>query len=138
MNKEIFINLPVKDLNKTKNFFEKLGFGFNPQFTNDDAACMVISDNIFSMLITEKFFKQFTSKEISNAGNSTEVIVSLSVESREKVDKLVSDALNAGASTNVKPIEDTWMYVKSFQDLDGHIWEIFHMDMNKMPKDVHQ
>lgn len=138
MNKEIFINLPVKDLNKTKNFFTKLGFSFNPQFTNDDAACMVISDNIFSMLITEKFFKQFTSKEISNAGNSTEVIVSLSVESREIVDKLVNDALNAGAIANVKPIEDTWMYVKSFQDLDGHIWEIFHMDMSKMTQDVHQ
>lgn len=138
MNKEIFINLPVKDLNKTKNFFTKLGFSFNPQFTNDDAACMVISDNIFSMLITEKFFKQFTSKEISNAGNSTEVIVSLSVESREIVDKLVNDALNAGAIANVKPIVDTWMYVKSFQDLDGHIWEIFHMDMSKMTQDVHQ
>lgn len=138
MNKEIFINLPVKDLNKTKNFFTKLGFSFNPQFTNDDAACMVISDNIFSMLITEKFFKQFSSKEISNAGNSTEVIVSLSVESREIVDKLVNDALNAGAIANVKPIVDTWMYVKSFQDLDGHIWEIFHMDMSKMTQDVHQ
>ncbi len=138
MNKEIFINLPVKDLNKTKNFFSKLGFSFNQQFTNNDAACMVISDNIFSMLITEKFFKQFTSKEISSAGNSTEVIVSLSVESREIVDKMVNDALSAGATENVKPIEDTWMYVKSFQDLDGHIWEIFYMDMSKMPQNVNQ
>ncbi len=128
MKTKIFINLPVKDLNKSIEFFGKLGFSFNPQFTDDNASCMVISDEIFVMLLVEKFFKTFTTKEICDATKTTEVLVALSVESRLEVDEMSAKALASGATTPMPAQDHGWMYQKSFQDLDGHVWEIIYMD----------
>lgn len=124
----IFVNLPVKDLNKTKEFFSKLGFEFNPQFTNELAACMIISDNIFAMLLVEEHFKTFTKKEIADSTKSTEAIVALSVDSREKVNEIVNKALAAGGKPSNEPQDHGFMYGWSFQDIDGHLWELFFMD----------
>ena len=128
MGTKIFVNLPVKDLDKSKEFFSKLGFAFNAQFTNKDAACMVISEDNYAMLLVESFFKTFTKKEIVNAKKSTEVLVALSSESKESVDKMLHNALAAGAKEANEPQDHGFMYGRSFEDLDGHIWEIFWMD----------
>ncbi|MET9673000.1 VOC family protein [Streptomyces sp. NPDC006482] len=126
----IFVNLPVKDLDASKTFFEKLGYSFNPQFSDDTAGCLVISDTIFAMLLTEEKFKTFTApgKEISDATKATEVLVTLSAESREKVDELADAALAAGAGPAKEPMDMGFMYGRSFTDLDGHHWELFWMD----------
>ena len=134
MGTKIFVNLPVKDLDKSKKFFSKLGFAFNAQFTNENAACMVISEENYAMLLVESFFKTFTKKEIVNAKKSTEVLVALSSESKEDVDKLLRNALAAGAKEANEPQDHGFMYGRSFEDLDGHIWEIFWMD----PKTIKQ
>ena len=134
MGTKIFVNLPVKDLDKSKEFFSKLGFAFNAQFTNENAACMVISEENYAMLLVESFFKTFTKKEIVNAKKSTEVLVALSSESKEDVDKLLRNALAAGAKEANEPQDHGFMYSRSFEDLDGHIWEIFWMD----PKTIKQ
>jgi len=128
MVKQIFVNLPVKNLNKTIKFFTKLGFKFNPQFTDKNATCMIVADDIFVMLLVEKFFKTFTNKEVSDAKKSTEVLIALSIESRAKVDKMIKLALDAGGKEPRKSQDHGWMYGRSFEDLDGHIWEIFFMD----------
>lgn len=125
---KIFLNLPVKDLNHSIEFFTKLGFEFNPQFTDKNATCMVVSDNIFVMLLVEEYFKTFTKKEVSDASKSTEAIVCLSVESRGKVDEIVNNALAAGGKASNDPIDHGFMYGWSFQDIDGHLWELMHMD----------
>ena len=126
----IFVNLPVKDLEKTKDFFSKIGFEFNEQFTDKNAACLVIGDNIFAMLLTEDYFKTFTKKDLSNAANTTEVILALSAESREQVDHIVNAALAAGGSTSNDPVDHGFMYGWSFQDPDGHLWEVMYMDQS--------
>ena len=128
MDQMIFVNLPVKDLETTKGFFGKLGFGFNPQFSDETTACLVISDRIFAMLIGEQRFKDFTTKEIADAGTSTEVIVALSADSREKVDELADTALASGGFPANEPMDEGFMYVRSFQDPDHHIWEAVWMD----------
>jgi uncharacterized protein len=128
MGTKVFVNLPVKDLEKSKAFFAKLGFTFNLQFTNENAACMVISEDNYAMLLVESFFKTFTKKEIVNAKQSTEVLVALSSESKENVDKMMKNALDAGAKEANEPQDHGFMYGRSFEDLDGHIWEIFWMD----------
>ena len=128
MGTKVFVNLPVKDLEKSKEFFTKLGFTFNLQFTNKNAACMVISEENYAMLLVESFFKTFTKKEIVNAKQSTEVLVALSAESKENVDKMLHSALDAGAKEANEPQDHGFMYGRSFEDLDGHIWEIFWMD----------
>lgn len=128
MGTKIFVNLPVKDLDKSEEFFSKLGFAFNAQFTNKDAACMVISEDNYAMLLVESFFKTFTKKEIVDAKKSTEVLVALSSESKESVDKMLHNALAAGAKEANEPQDHGFMYGRSFEDLDGHIWEIFWMD----------
>ncbi len=128
MKTEIFVNLPVKDLNKSIDFFKQLGFGFNPQFTDANAACMIIGENIFAMLIDEKFFRNFTKKEISDAGKTTEVIVALAVDSREKADFLADKALASGGNFSNEPTDEGFMYGRSFQDLDNHLWEVIYMD----------
>jgi predicted lactoylglutathione lyase len=130
MNKQIFVNLPVKDLEKTKAFFTHLGYSFNAQFTNDDAACMVVNDTIYVMLLTEPFFKGFTKKPIANAHETTEVLVCFSCESRAEVDELVQKALAAGGKTPIPPQDHGFMYAHGFEDLDGHQWELFYMDPN--------
>jgi uncharacterized protein len=134
MSKKIFINLPVKDLDKSKEFFIKLGFKINSQFTDQNAACVVFSDNIYAMLLVKDFFTRFTKKKIINAHTSTEVLLSLSAESKEEVDKLANAAVKSGGKIN-RPAEDMgFMYGQSFQDLDGHIWEVFWMDKNHIQK----
>jgi hypothetical protein len=134
MATKIFVNLPVKNLQKSIEFFTKLGFSFNPQFTDENATCMIIGEDIFAMLLVEAFFKTFTRKEICDATKSTEAIIALSADSRERVDEITSRAIDAGGTTYREPQDHGWMYQKSFQDLDGHLWEIIYMDMNAMPQ----
>lgn len=129
METKIFVNLPVKDLNKSKAFFLKLGFTFNPQFTDEKSACMVISEHIYAMLIIHQRFKDFTPKAIADATKATEVLTCLSAESKEKVNELVDKALAAGAKATREPDDYGFMFSRSFDDLDGHIWEIMWMDM---------
>ncbi|WP_432071630.1 VOC family protein [Streptomyces wuyuanensis] len=128
MSQMIFVNLPVKDLDKSKAFWEAVGYTFNPRFTDETAACMVISDTIFAMLLTEARFKDFTEKDVADAATSTEVIVALSAESREKVDELTDAALAAGGSPANETQDHGFMYGRSFQDPDHHIWEVVWMD----------
>lgn len=124
----IFVNFPVEDLNRSVSFFTKLGFTFNPQFTDENATCMVINESIFAMLLVKPFFKSFIQKEIADATTTAEVILALSVESRKEVDELVDTALSAGAVIYSDTIEMDYMYSRNFQDLDGHMWEIVYMD----------
>lgn len=128
MATEIFVNLPVKDLNKSVEFFTKLGYSFNAQFTNEDATLMIIEENISIMLLVEKFFRTFTKKEIADTATTTEAILCLSADSREKVDELVDKAMAAGASPSNFAQDQGFMYGRSFQDLDGHLWEVMYMD----------
>jgi hypothetical protein len=128
MAKQLFVNLPVKDLNRTIEFFTKLGFTFNPQFTDETATCMVVSEDIYVMLLTHEKFKVFTPKEICDATRFTEVLISLTCDSRSEVDRLVSLAVAAGGSTYNEPQDHGFMYTHGFQDLDGHIWEVFIME----------
>jgi predicted lactoylglutathione lyase len=128
MATKIFVNLPVKDLNKSIEFFTQLGFSFNQQFTDETATCMIVTDDIFVMLLTEEKFKTFTPNEICDARKSTEVLVCLSLESREKVDEMVRTAVAAGGATYNDPQDHGFMYAHGFQDLDGHIWELIYME----------
>ena len=134
MSTKIFVNLPVKNLEKSKAFYGALGYGFDPRFTNEQGACMVISDSIYAMLLVESFFKTFTPKAIADATKSTEVLLCLSCESRAEVDALVAKAVGAGGSTPNKANDHGFMYQHGFQDLDGHMWELAYMDMNAFPK----
>lgn len=128
MSKQIFVNLPVHDLNKSMDFFKALGYQFNAQFCDDTAACMVISEQIFAMLLTHAKFQTFTPNPISDAKKQSEVLVCLSCESRQQVDELIAKARAAGGTTFKDPDDHGFMYGHSFQDLDGHIWELIHMD----------
>ncbi|MFB2550775.1 VOC family protein [Ensifer soli] len=130
----IFVNLPVKDLDASKAFFAALGFGFNPQFTDETAACMVIADNIFAMLLTEAKFSEFITQPISDATRATEVLVALSASSRAEVDDTLAKALAAGARPWKPAIDYGFMYGISFQDLDGHVWEVMWMDPSAVQK----
>ena len=134
MATKIFVNLPVQDLERSIAFFTELGFAFNPQFTDETAACMIVSDDIFVMLLTEAKFKEFTPKPICDATKNTEVLVSLSRESRDAVDDLVRKALGAGGTSYAEPKDYGFMFQHGFQDPDGHIWELIYMD----PKAVQQ
>ncbi len=135
MSTKIFVNLPVKDLNTSIEFFTKLGFTFNPQFTDETATCMVVSEDIFVMLLTHDKFKTFTPKEICDATKSTEVLVCLSSESREKLDQMVHQAVAAGGTTYNEPQDHGFMYAHGFQDLDGHIWELIYMEPSALDQD---
>ncbi|SFP58386.1 MULTISPECIES: VOC family protein [Variovorax] len=134
--KQIFVNLPVKDLDKSKAFFNALGYNFNPQFTDANAACMVVQEgSIHAMLLVESFFKTFTDKAIADTRTSTEVLLCLSCESRAEVDELVAKAVAAGGTTPRAPQDLGFMYGHGFQDLDGHLWELVFMDPNaQMPQ----
>ncbi|MFB6803820.1 VOC family protein [Peribacillus butanolivorans] len=125
---KIFVNLPVKDLNASIEFFTKVGFDFNEQMTNENATCVVISETIYVMLLVEDYFKTFTKREIPNTAKSTEAIVALSVKSKGEVDEIVNKALDAGGKPFNEAIDHGFMYGWSFQDIDGHLWEIFYMD----------
>src|SRR5262245_61984236 len=128
MATKIFVNLPVKDLKKSIEFFTKLGFTFNAQFTDETATCMIVSEDIYVMLLTHAKFKTFTPKSICDATKSTEVLVCLSWESRKKVDELVRKAVAGGGTTYNEPKDHGFMYQHGFQDLDGHIWELIYME----------
>ena len=134
MATQIFVNLPVKDLQKSVQFFTKLGYTFDPQFTDENATCMIVGENIFVMLLVESFFKTFTTKAVCDATKSTEVLVALSAESRAKVDEIVAKAVAAGGTTPVEPKDHGFMYQHGYQDLDGHLWELFYMDPNAASK----
>ena len=135
MPTQMFVNLPVKDLGKTVAFFTALGFKFNPQFTSEQATCMIVNDGAsYVMLLLEPFFKTFTPKPIADATQTTEVLVTLSCDSRADVDELVKKAVTAGGTTPNHPQDHGNMYQHGFQDLDGHLWELMYMDMSAMPK----
>jgi uncharacterized protein len=128
MATQIFVNLPVKDLNRSIEFFTKLGFTFNSQFTDENATCMIVAENIFVMLLVEDYFKTFMPKDICDTTKSAEVLVALSYQSRTEVDEIVAKAIAAGGTTYKEPQDHGFMYQHGFQDLDGHIWEIFFME----------
>lgn len=132
MKRQIFVNLPVKDIARSMQFFKQLGFDFNMQFTDDKAACLVIGENIYAMLLKEEFFKNFTKKEIADASKVTEVLIAIDVESKAAVDSLVQKAVSAGGTIYAEPSDHGWMYQHSFADLDGHQWEIFYSDINAL------
>jgi predicted lactoylglutathione lyase len=134
MTTKIFVNLAVKNLHKSIEFFKALGFAFNPQFTDETAACMVISDNSYAMLLTEAKFKEFTQKEIADATKTTEVLTCLAVDSKDEVKRIVDTALEAGATEAREPMDYGFMFGRSFNDLDGHIWEIIWMDPSHVQK----
>jgi predicted lactoylglutathione lyase len=126
----IFVNLPVKDLTSSKAFFAQLGFEFNREFSDDSCACMVVDQNIYVMLLVEERFRDFINGEISDAASATEVINCLSADSRQQVDELVARAISAGGKPWRPAIEEGPMYGGSFQDLDGHVWELMHMEQS--------
>jgi predicted lactoylglutathione lyase len=127
-NQLIFVNLPVRDLARAKVFWTGLGYSFDPRFTDENAGCLVISDTIYAMLLTTDFFKSFTGKEVVDATKATEAILALSAESREAVDDLVDRAVAAGATEPREPMDHGFMYQRSFDDPDGHHWEIVWME----------
>jgi uncharacterized protein len=131
MKTQIYVNLPVKDLKRSTAFFEKLGFELNPKFSDKRASCVNLGENMYAMLLVEDFFKTFTTKSISDATKSTEVLVCLSCESRAKVDELVKQAVAAGGRTPREPQDHGFMYGHGFEDLDGHIWELMFMESSK-------
>ena len=131
-SRKVFINLPVADLDKSVDFFTQLGFTFDPKFTDEKATCMNLSDEAFVMLLVHDRFKDFTKKDIGDATRSTEVILALSAESRDEVDELVGKALDAGGQPSNDKMDLGFMYGWSFQDLDGHLWEVMHMDQSAL------
>ena len=134
MPKQIFINLPVRDLPKAKAFYEAIGAVYNPQFSDDTGACMVVSDTIFVMLLTHAKWATFTRKPIADAHQASEVMLALSADDRKAVDALVAAAGANGGKADVNPPQDHgFMYGRSFEDVDGHIWETFFMDMSQLP-----
>lgn len=132
MARKIFVNLPVKDLKRSVDFFTGLGFSFEPKFTDENATCMIINDDAFVMLLVEKYFGSFIKKPISDATTQTEVLMAVSAESRAAVDALVDKALAAGGKPAKEPMDHGFMYVRTFYDLDGHHWEVMWMDPGAM------
>lgn len=127
-SRKLFLNLRVENLPASKAFFSKLGFTFNAQFTNDDAACMVLSEEGYVMLLTAPFWTRFTKNEPCNTATHTEAINALSCESRAEVDKLLAIALESGGKPAMPTQDHGFMYSASFYDVDGHHWEVFWMD----------
>ena len=131
MHDQLFVNLPIKDLPRSVKFFESLGYTFNPQFTDENATCMILGENLFAMLLVEPYFRTFIEKDVSDAHRATEVLLAVPVASREAVDALVDKALAAGAKEPRAARDYGFMYQRSYDDLDGHTWEVFHM--SEMP-----
>ena len=136
MFRQIFVNLPVKDLARSKAFFTALGLSFNQQFTNEQGTCLEIGGNFFAMLLVEPFFQGFTKKPISDAHQSTEVLLALSMDSRAEVEAVMQKAIDAGATTPNPPVDHGFMYQHGFADLDGHQWEVFWMDVAAAPQQM--
>ncbi|HSD16351.1 MAG TPA: VOC family protein [Thermomonas sp.] len=133
MPRNLYVNLPVKDLERTVDFFAALGFSFNPTFTDENATCMVVNDNTSVMLLVESFFATFTGKPIADAHVVTETLLALSLESRADVDDFVAKAIARGASEYAEPRDLGFMYQRGIADLDGHQWEVFFMDESQFP-----
>lgn len=133
MFRQIFVNLPIQDMARSRAFFESLGLRFNPRFTNEQGACLEIGENFYAMLLVEPFFQGFTKKPVGNAHQATEVILALSVDGRAEVDEVIRKAVAAGASTPNAPVDHGFMYQHGFADLDGHQWEVFWMDEAAAP-----
>ena len=133
MARQIFVNLPIRDMKRSRDFFSALGFTFNPQFSNDQGACMVISEGIHAMLLVEPFFRSFIDTEISDARKVTEVLTCISCESRAEVDDLVKKAVAAGGRAHRQPQDHGFMYGHGFVDPDGHIWELSFIDPHAAP-----
>ncbi|AIQ17349.1 MULTISPECIES: VOC family protein [Paenibacillus] len=125
---QLFVNLPVDNLQNSINFFTALGFEFNPQYTDENATCMIINGNTFAMLLVKEFFNTFTSKKIIDTSGQTEVILAISASSKTEVDELVQKALAAGGKPFNNPVDHGFMYNWSFQDIDGHLWEVMYME----------
>ena len=126
--RKLFVNLAVRDLKQSMAFFSKLGFSFNPQFTDEKAACMVVSEDAFVMLLEAPFFETFTKKAICDTRTHTEGLFALSSDSREGVDAMLRDAIGAGGKEAMPPVDHGFMYGASFYDLDGHHWEVVWMN----------
>lgn len=133
MLRQIFVNLPIRDMARSQTFFKALGLSFNPRFTNEQGACLEIADNIYAMLLIEPFFQGFTRLPVADARKTTEVLIALSCDSRDEVNDLVAKAVAAGATTPNAPQDHGFMYQHGFADLDGHQWEVFWMDENAAP-----
>lgn len=127
MHSQIFVNLPVKDLKRAVAFYTKLGYTFNPQFTDENATCMIVGENLFVMLLVEKFFGSFTSKAIVDTSKATEVLTCVSCDSKAQVDELVAKARAAGGKVPRPAQDHGFMYSHGYEDLDGHTWELVHM-----------
>lgn len=134
MATKIFINLPVADLQKAMSFYTAIGFTNNPQFTDATAACMVLTEEIYVMLLTHDKFNEFTNKEIGNTFQKASVINSLSVDSTDEVNEMINNALKAGGKETAEAKDYGFMQQRSFEDLDGHLWEVLYMDMAKIPQ----
>jgi predicted lactoylglutathione lyase len=131
--RKLFLNLPVRDLKRSMEFFGKLGFTFDPHFSNDQGACMLVGEDAYAMLLTEPFFRSFTRREIADTARVSEGLYALSCESRAEVDELVRTALANGGKPAMEPQDQGFMYGWSFYDLDGHHWEVFWMDPKAIP-----
>lgn len=134
MSRKLFVNLPVKELDRSVRFFTALGFSFNAHFTDETATCMIVSESSFVMLLTEEKFRQFTPRQLCDTKQATEVLLCLSAESRAEVDQLVAKAVVAGGSLYKEPIDFGFMYGHSFQDPDGHQWEVMFMEPEAVPQ----
>ena len=127
-SRKVFVNLAVRDLARSVGFFTQLGFRFDPQFTDENAACMIVTDDAYVMLLVETFFQTFTKKELCDATTHVEAILALSAATRQEVDEIAGRALAAGGQASNDPMDQGFMYARSFQDPDGHVWEVIHMD----------
>lgn len=136
MIRQIFVNLPVRDLPRSMAFFKALGLSFNARFTNEQGACLEIAENIYAMLLVEPFFQGFTKLPVADARKSTEVLIALSCDSRAEVDTLVAKAVAAGGSTPNALVDHGFMVQHGFADLDGHQWEVFWMDERAAPEQM--
>jgi len=133
MKTKMFLNIAVKDLNRSIAFFTELGFSFNEKFTNDKGTCMIVGENINVMLLVEEFYQTFTKKQICDTKTTSEVLIAISVDSREQVDEIMLKAVKAGGTDYNQANDYGWMYQKTFLDIDGHHWEVFYMDENNIP-----
>lgn len=131
---QIFVNLPVKNLDRSVAFFTQVGYSFNPQFTDENATCMILGENLFAMLLVEPFFQTFTKKSLCDTSKSVESLVALPVGSRAEVDALIAKAAAAGGKVLGEPRDYGFMYSHGYEDLDGHTWDVFYMDMSAMPQ----
>lgn len=133
MVNQIYVNMAVNDLERSRRFYEALGFAFNERFTNDQAAALVISDTIYAMLHTHESLKRFTSKKIADSSTTSEVLLALGVDNRDEVDEMLAKALSAGGKEHREPADHGFMYERAFEDPDGHIWEVSYMDVSQFP-----